>query len=152
MAEPLPPHAHSPLPLAGSLTNGGSPLPLVAHAASQYMQLAVTIETARISHCSGGLTQLLKPSPYAELSVDGKPPKRTDICKSSMWWTRAFCMWNWTGPRLTWVEPCPHLHQRRRWATHRRRWLQLVLVQRTGFWGPPAPIRPPGPLGELELF
>ena len=83
MAEPLPPHAHSPLPLAGSLTNGGSPLPLVAHAASQYMQLAVTIETARISHCSGGLTQLLKPSPYAELSVDGKPPKRTDICKSS---------------------------------------------------------------------
>lgn len=47
--------------------------------ASQYMQLAVTVVSARLSHVSG----LLKPSPYTEVSVDGKPPKRTDICKST---------------------------------------------------------------------
>jgi atrophin-1 interacting protein 5 (WW domain-containing E3 ubiquitin protein ligase 1) len=43
------------------------------------MQLSVTVDTARLIHVSG----LIKPSPYTELSVDGKPPKRTDICKCS---------------------------------------------------------------------
>jgi hypothetical protein len=79
--QPPPTHSQPVLPLAGAMTNGISSahLPAATTAASQYMQMAVTVDTARLIHVSG----LLKPSPYTEVSVDGKPPKRTEICKSS---------------------------------------------------------------------
>jgi hypothetical protein len=88
MADPLPPPHAAALPLAGGsavATNGSSgPPPLLRPTASHYMQLAVTIDSARLNHNANGLHQLLiKPSPYVELSVNAKPPKRTDICKSS---------------------------------------------------------------------
>ena len=47
--------------------------------ASQFSQLSLTLECGRINQ-SGGL---LKPNPYVEIAVDGKPPKKTEICKST---------------------------------------------------------------------
>ena len=47
--------------------------------ASQFSQLSLTLECGRINQ-SGGL---LKPNPYVEISVDGKPPKKTETCKST---------------------------------------------------------------------
>ncbi|XP_023336886.1 E3 ubiquitin-protein ligase Su(dx), partial [Eurytemora carolleeae] len=51
---------------------------LVPHLASSYMQLAVTLD-----HADLNTTGLLKPDPYVEIIVDGKPPKKTEIYKSS---------------------------------------------------------------------
>ena len=47
--------------------------------ASQFSQLSLTLDCGRIN-ASGGL---LKPNPYVEISVDGKPPKKSETCKST---------------------------------------------------------------------
>jgi len=47
--------------------------------ASQFSQLSLTIECGRINTS----LSLLKPNPYVEVAVDGKPPKKTEICKST---------------------------------------------------------------------
>merc|ERR1712223_1726781 len=47
--------------------------------ASQFSQLSLTIECGRINSS----LSLLKPNPYVEEAVDGKPPKKTEICKST---------------------------------------------------------------------
>ena len=47
--------------------------------ASQFFQLSLTIECGRINASTG----LLKPNPYVEVTVDGKPPKKTEIAKST---------------------------------------------------------------------
>merc|ERR1719391_1733612 len=46
--------------------------------ASNYMQMSITLERADISTFG-----LLKPDPYVEVIVDGKPPKKTEIYRSS---------------------------------------------------------------------
>merc|ERR1719505_473577 len=53
--------------------NGGmaSPLP--------FLRMTLFVENARLNN----LTGLLKPNPYTEVIVDGKPPKKTEISKSS---------------------------------------------------------------------
>jgi len=57
-------------------TSSGMVVP--SYRASNYMQLAVTIDRADITTFG-----LLKPDPYVEIIVDGKPPKRSDIYRSS---------------------------------------------------------------------
>jgi hypothetical protein len=52
-----------------------SPRPL----ASQYSQLSLTVSCGRIN-AGGGL---LKPNPYVEIIVDGRPAKKTETCKST---------------------------------------------------------------------
>merc|ERR1719510_2082458 len=47
--------------------------------ASQFSQLSLTLNCGRINASTG----LLKPNPYVEVTVDGKPPKKTEICKST---------------------------------------------------------------------
>jgi len=44
-----------------------------------FQSLSVTVESAQLRNIPG----LLKPSPYAEIIVDGKPPIKTEISKSS---------------------------------------------------------------------
>lgn len=62
--------------MAASLSsNGGTPL----LPASNYMQLAVTLDRADLHTALG----LLKPDPYVEVIADGKPPKKTEIYRSS---------------------------------------------------------------------
>jgi hypothetical protein len=41
--------------------------------------LSLTVDCARLNQTSS----LLKPNPYVEVIVDGKPPKRTEFCKST---------------------------------------------------------------------
>ena len=53
-----------------------SPRPSLA---SQFFQLSLTIECGRINASTG----LLKPNPYVEVTVDGKPPKKTETVKST---------------------------------------------------------------------
>lgn len=47
--------------------------------ASQFSQLSLTIDCGRINASTG----LLKPNPYVEVTVDGKPPKKSETCKST---------------------------------------------------------------------
>jgi hypothetical protein len=47
--------------------------------ASQFFQLSLTIDCGRINASTG----LLKPNPYVEVTVDGKPPKKTETVKST---------------------------------------------------------------------
>ena len=46
---------------------------------NKYLQMNLTLDHARLNNVSG----LLKPNPYAEVIVDGKPPKKTETIKSS---------------------------------------------------------------------
>ena len=50
-----------------------------ANAAAKYMQLNVTLERAEITGFGG----FIRPDPYVEVSVDGKPPKKTDTYRNS---------------------------------------------------------------------
>jgi len=60
----------------GASTSGGA----ASHNnAAKYMQLSVMLERADITSFGG----LLRPDPYVEISVDGKPPKKTDIYRNS---------------------------------------------------------------------
>lgn len=45
----------------------------------QFSQLSLTVDCARLNGTSG----LLKPNPYVEVIVDGKPPRKTDTQKST---------------------------------------------------------------------
>ena len=66
---------HSPggnLPNGGS-SGGGTPFQ------NKFLQMNLSLDNARLSNVTG----LLKPNPYAEVIVDGKPPKKTETCKSS---------------------------------------------------------------------
>lgn len=47
--------------------------------APQFFQLSLIVECARLNPTSS----LLKPNPYVEVIVDGKPPKKTEFCKST---------------------------------------------------------------------
>ena len=47
--------------------------------APQFFQLSLTVECARLN----GTFSLIKPNPYVEIIVDGKPPKKTDTSKST---------------------------------------------------------------------
>ena len=47
--------------------------------APQFFQLSVNVDCARLNSTSS----LLKPNPYVEVIVDGKPPKKTETCKST---------------------------------------------------------------------
>ena len=61
-----------------------------------FSQLAMTVSCARIN--SGGL---IKPNPYVEVIVDGKPPKKTEV-------SRATCQPKWgpdTGAMTLMVTP-----------------------------------------------
>jgi len=44
-----------------------------------FLRMSLFVENARLNN----LTGLLKPNPYTEVIVDGKPPKKTEISKSS---------------------------------------------------------------------
>ena len=75
-SSPVPPPVVPPAPVLAPgphQPNGGS------NFQHKYLQVNLTVDNARISHTSG----LLKPNPYTEVIVDGKPPKKTDTCKSS---------------------------------------------------------------------
>ncbi|BFZ13158.1 hypothetical protein BsWGS_16197 [Bradybaena similaris] len=48
----------------------------------QLSQLVVTVASAKLS-TSGGLFSS-KPDPYLELSVDGQPPRKTDVCRKTL--------------------------------------------------------------------
>ena len=41
--------------------------------------MTLVVDNARLNNVTG----LLKPSPYTEVILDGKPPKKTEISKSS---------------------------------------------------------------------
>jgi len=56
-----------------AVTMNGAPCP-----ASNYHQMCVTVDRADLNTFG-----LLKPDPYVEIIVDGKPPKKTEFCKSS---------------------------------------------------------------------
>jgi len=58
----------------GAVQNGNGPF-----SPNKYMQMSLLVENARLDNVTG----LLKPNPYAEVIVDGKPPKKTEIYKSS---------------------------------------------------------------------
>jgi len=66
-----------------SLANGTAPYGALANGAApfhnKYLQMNLTVDTARLNNVAG----ILKPNPYAEVTVDGKPPKKTETCKSS---------------------------------------------------------------------
>jgi hypothetical protein len=62
--------------------------------APQFFQLSLTVDCARLNTTSS----LLKPNPYVEVIVDGKPPKKTDICKSTY-------QPHWTEPVTLLVTP-----------------------------------------------
>lgn len=74
-----------------------SPRPL----ASQFSQLSLTIECGRINSSTG----LLKPNPYVEVTVDGKPPKKSEICKSTY-------QPRWNEPITLLVTPYSKIHFR----------------------------------------
>ena len=65
---------HSP---GGNIPNGGvgggTPFQ------NKFLQMSLSLDNARLNNVTG----LLKPNPYAEVIVDGKPPKKTETCKSS---------------------------------------------------------------------
>ena len=78
------------IPTAGSFgANGASPVGAVAapstnsfhhpNNAAKYMQLNVTLDRAEITGFGG----FIRPDPYVEISVDGKPPKKTDTYRNS---------------------------------------------------------------------
>ncbi len=46
----------------------------------QFSQLSLTVNCARIDSGAGGL---LRPNPYVEVVVDGKPPKKTETAKGT---------------------------------------------------------------------
>ncbi|XP_040564467.1 E3 ubiquitin-protein ligase Su(dx) isoform X1 [Lepeophtheirus salmonis] len=55
------------------------PPPTPSTSSGQYSQLSLTLDCASLPHGTG----LLKPNPYVEIIVDGKPPKRTETIKST---------------------------------------------------------------------
>jgi len=55
------------------VANGSAAFP------AKFLQMNLTVDNARLNNVAG----LLKPNPYAEVIVDGKPPKKTEISKSS---------------------------------------------------------------------
>jgi len=62
-----------------SQVDGAAAAPSISNVAPQFFQLALNVDCARLTPTSG----LLKPNPYVEVILDGKPPKRTEICKST---------------------------------------------------------------------
>ena len=54
---------------------GGTAVPFQ----NKFLQMNLSLDNARLNNITG----LLKPNPYAEVIVDGKPPKKTETCKSS---------------------------------------------------------------------
>ena len=74
----------SPIGVSASNSVGGGGIlhqhnPSSANAAAKYMQLNVTLERAEITGAGG----FIRPDPYVEVSVDGKPPKKTDTYRNS---------------------------------------------------------------------
>ena len=63
--------AGEPTPIG--VANGSAAFP------AKFLQMSLTVDNARLNNVAG----LLKPNPYAEVIVDGKPPKKTEISKSS---------------------------------------------------------------------
>ncbi len=45
-----------------------------------FCQLSLHVDNAKLVSSS---TALLKPNPYVEVVVDGKPPKKTDVAKAT---------------------------------------------------------------------
>ena len=69
---------HSPagnIPNGGGAVAGGTAVPFQ----NKFLQMNLSLDNARLNNITG----LLKPNPYAEVIVDGKPPKKTETCKSS---------------------------------------------------------------------
>ena len=62
------------LPNGGGTAGGGG-----AAFHNKFLQMNLSLDNARLNNVTG----LLKPNPYAEVIVDGKPPKKTETCKSS---------------------------------------------------------------------
>merc|ERR550519_2126830 len=56
-----------------TVQNGSASFP------AKFLQMNLTVDNARLNNVAG----LLKPNPYAEVIVDGKPPKKTEVSKSS---------------------------------------------------------------------
>ncbi len=48
-----------------------------------FSQLALALESARLSTSGGARAALLRPNPYVEVIVDGKPPRRTETAKAT---------------------------------------------------------------------
>ena len=71
---------HSP---GGNIPNGGTGGAGGGGGAAtfqnKFLQMHLSLDNARLNNVTG----LLKPNPYAEVIVDGKPPKKTETCKSS---------------------------------------------------------------------
>ena len=82
---PPSPQTESTVPPPSSGSSCGAP---------QFFQLSLTVDCARLNTTSS----LLKPNPYVEVIVDGKPPKKTDICKSTY-------QPHWTDPVTVLVTP-----------------------------------------------
>ncbi|XP_005105292.1 E3 ubiquitin-protein ligase Su(dx) [Aplysia californica] len=53
-----------------------------ASATPQLSQLVVTVKSAKITTVGGLFSS--KPDPYLELSVDGQPPRKTDVCRKTL--------------------------------------------------------------------
>jgi len=64
----------------GNIPNGGGTVGGAgAPFQNKFLQMNLSLDNARLNNVTG----LLKPNPYAEVIVDGKPPKKTETCKSS---------------------------------------------------------------------
>ena len=71
------PPSRPPAPAAAAAAAPASALP------HSYSQLALTFESARLATSGGARAALLRPNPYVEVIVDGKPPRRTETAKST---------------------------------------------------------------------
>lgn len=70
--------ASTPEPAAAALPP--SHLANISSVPPLFSQLSLTLDCANLSGTAHGL---LKPNPYVEVIVDGKPAKRSDVCKST---------------------------------------------------------------------
>ncbi len=68
------PPARPPAPGSGAAQSSLPP---------SFSQLALTLESGRLATSGGARAALLKPNPYVEVVVDGKPPRRTDTVKAT---------------------------------------------------------------------
>lgn len=59
------------------------PVPQASQVPPPLTNLELTLDRAKLTSTGTGARALLKPNPYVEVIVDGKPPKRTDIAKST---------------------------------------------------------------------
>lgn len=66
-------------------SNAASAAPGQPVVPTQFSQLSLMVECARLIHGGSGSRPLplLKPNPYVEVIVDGKPPRRTEVMKAT---------------------------------------------------------------------